>query len=290
MTVSDKKVIEPENNKIFVNGINLNYFDWGGDGPVMVLLHGSHGSTSFGRMWDFTARLLHPDYRILALDQRGFGDSDKPQTGYASEDYAADLAAFVDALGIAPFILVGKSMGGRVAQTYGGLYPDKVSHIVLVNGPHYVSLFSDPEAAERFRKGSEAMRVPQTTFPSEDEAIKQLSDRYAERGGETVLRHDLKYNTNRKPDGRLEWKYDNNARAESHYHIPDNLTSYVKRITCPVLFAVAENNQDMSGERLHHAESLFSNVVSVKIANSSHDPQTENPVETARVIREFLAK
>ena len=289
MTVPKEATEEPVIKRIFINGINLNYFDWEGDGPAMVLLHGSHGSTSYGRMWDFTARLLHPDYRILALDQRGFGDSDKPQTGYTSEDYAADLAAFVDALGIAPFILVGKSMGGRVAQTYGGLYPDKVSHIVLVNGPHYVSLFSDPEVAKRFRNGAEAMRVSKTSFTSEEEAIKHLSKSYNLRGGEAILRHDLRYNTIRKPDGSLEWKYDKNARAESHYHIPDNLTSYVKRITCPVLFAVAENNQDMSGDRLHRAESLFTNVISVKISNSSHDPQTENPSELAKAIRDFLA-
>ncbi|MFC1908637.1 alpha/beta fold hydrolase [Chloroflexota bacterium] len=287
MTSSEKKVIEPENKKIFVNGINLNYFDWGGDGPTLVLLH---GTTSFGRMWDATARLLHPDYRILALDQRGHGDTDKPPAGYAGEDYAADVAAFVDALDIAPIILVGKSLGGRTTMIYGGLHPDKVSHIVLVNGPHYISLFSEPEASARINKEAAAIRVSQTTFPSEDEAIKQLSDMYAVRGGEAVLRHDLKYNTNRKPDGSLEWKYDKQSTADALSHIPDNLTSYVKNITCPVLFAVAENNRDMFGERLQHAEGLFSNVVTVKIANSSRDPQTENPAEMTRVIREFLAE
>ena len=103
------------------------------------------------------------------------------------------------------------------------------------------------------------------------------------------MRHALRYNTIRKPDGSLEWKFNEQAAAETLSHIPDNLTSYVRRITCPVLFAVAAGNRDMSDERLHRAESLFSNVVSIRIPNSSRDPQTENPAGLAKAIMDFLA-
>lgn len=285
MATSKTSTKEPVNRSITVNGIKLNYFDWEGPGPSIVMLH---GTTSYGRSWDFTARPLSSAFRILALDQRGHGDSDKPPAGYAGEDYVADLAGFIDALGITPCILVGKSLGGRVAITYGGLYPNKVSHIVLVNGPHFVSLFSDIEASERLINEAEAMRKSKETFPSEEEAIKQLSGRYADRGGEVMLKHALRYNTIRRPNGSLEWKFNEYAAAETLRHIPDNLTSYVLRITCPVLFAVAERNRDMAGERLHRAESLFAKVVSVQIPDSSRDPQWENPNELAKVIRHFL--
>jgi pimeloyl-ACP methyl ester carboxylesterase len=74
---------------------------------------------------------------VLALDQHGHSDSDPPPDGdYTIASLAGDLAAFADALGLQTFVLVGLSLGGRVAIQYAGTYPGRVSRLVVVDiGP-----------------------------------------------------------------------------------------------------------------------------------------------------------
>jgi len=63
-------------------------------------------------MWEFTASHLSPNFQMYALEQRGHGDSSKPDGGYTGEEYSEDLWAFMEAQGIAQAILVGHSLGG----------------------------------------------------------------------------------------------------------------------------------------------------------------------------------
>ena len=70
-------------------------------------------------------------HRVFALDQRGHGDSDRPATGYAMHDLAADVVAFMDAQGIRRAAVVGHSMGSIVAREVARLAPARLSHLVL---------------------------------------------------------------------------------------------------------------------------------------------------------------
>src|SRR6185312_1803650 len=87
--------IEPRDATARVNGLNLHYLDWGGDGlPPFVALHGFSAQAHY---WDSLAAALHADYHVYALDQRGHGDSDWADD-YGPETMPADLTAFVDGL------------------------------------------------------------------------------------------------------------------------------------------------------------------------------------------------
>lgn len=275
---------QPVSKRVLANGINIHYLDWESPGPPMVMLH---PSTGYGHIWDMVARQLHPRYHILAPDQRGHGDTDKPAAGYSGEDFAADLDALAQALGLERFILAGHSLGGRAAQIYGGLHPERVSHIVLVAGPHYVSLFDSPEDRAQREEGLRRFRESPTRFPSEEEALSSLR---ASRPfwGERALRHTLRYNTNPLPGGGLEWKYDREAVAQTLSHIPDDLTGYVRRIACPVLIARAQHSPDLTPERLGQVEKLYSQVTSVDIPSSERFIELENPEALARAILAFL--
>jgi len=112
-------------------GIRLHYRDWGGDGPPLVLLHGLSSSS---RIWDLTAPHLVEHFRVIALDQRSHGHSDQPDDGYGFDDVTADLAAFIEALGIDSPAIVGHSWGASVALTYAAANPEAVRSIVLVDG------------------------------------------------------------------------------------------------------------------------------------------------------------
>src|SRR3972149_2370991 len=116
--------MEAEGRFVVANGIKVHYLEWPGQGPPVILLH----ATSFnGYVWRPVAELLAPEYRVLAVDQRGHGDSDKPLTGYVKEEMAADLKEFILALDLKDPIVVGHSLGGASAITCAGLYPGVIS-------------------------------------------------------------------------------------------------------------------------------------------------------------------
>jgi pimeloyl-ACP methyl ester carboxylesterase len=69
---------------------------------------------------------------VLAIDQRGFGDSERPESGYAIEDLASDAVAFLDAMGIERATVVGHSMGTFVGRQVAEVHPERVSRLILI--------------------------------------------------------------------------------------------------------------------------------------------------------------
>ena len=95
----------------------------------MVFLHYWGGSS---RTWRHVVRALAPDFRTVAVDQRGWGRSDKPDDGYDLASLAADAQGVVEALGLTRYVLVGHSMGGKVAQLLASRRPPELVGLVLV--------------------------------------------------------------------------------------------------------------------------------------------------------------
>jgi non-heme chloroperoxidase len=107
------------------------YYAESGDpaGPAILFLHGWPDS------WFSYSRVLPllPDrYRALVPDQRGFGESDRPDGGYGIPDLAADAAAFLDEVGVTRAAIVGHSFGTFVARRVAEAYPERVSRLVLI--------------------------------------------------------------------------------------------------------------------------------------------------------------
>ena len=111
-------------------GLRLHYAERGdSDAPPLLLLHGWPDSWySFSRLLP----LLPPRYRAIALDQRGFGDSERPGSGYGIADLASDATDFLDTLGIERATMVGHSMGSFVARRVAEAHPARVARLVLV--------------------------------------------------------------------------------------------------------------------------------------------------------------
>lgn len=98
-------------------------------GRPVLFLHGwPDSSFSFSRL----VPLIPPECRQVSIDQRGFGESDRPATGYDIDTLAADAAAVLDALGIGQVAVVGHSFGSFVARRLALAFPARVSHLVLV--------------------------------------------------------------------------------------------------------------------------------------------------------------
>jgi pimeloyl-ACP methyl ester carboxylesterase len=111
-------------------GLRLHYAEQGDlTGEAIIFLHGYSDSWfSFSRVLP----LLSPEYHAFALTQRGHGDSDKPQCCYTPEDFAADVDAFMEVVGIEEATLVGASTEALFAQRVALSYPPRVSRLILV--------------------------------------------------------------------------------------------------------------------------------------------------------------
>src|SRR5579884_3850706 len=123
--------VSPDDRVIQVGDVAFHIRVWSETGHPIVLLHGLASSS---HIWDLVAPLLASQFRVIAVDERGHGESDKPDSGYDLSTFVADLRGLVQTLGLERPVLVGHSWGGNVALQYAVTYPDEVSHLALVDG------------------------------------------------------------------------------------------------------------------------------------------------------------
>jgi|SRR5262245_6511631 len=111
-------------------GVTLAYEDQGAGKPTLVFVHGWTCNRTF-----FAAQAAHfaGRHRVVSVDLRGHGDSDKPRDPYPVSAYADDIAFLVDRLGLGRVVAVGHSMGGLTVLQFAAAYPDQVAGIVMVD-------------------------------------------------------------------------------------------------------------------------------------------------------------
>jgi pimeloyl-ACP methyl ester carboxylesterase len=114
---------------VTLEGTRIRYID-AGRGPAVLFLHGLGASMYAWRK--NLAPIQAAGFRVIALDTRGFGFSDKPATGYANAAYARLTVALLDSLHLADAVLVGHSMGGAIAAEVALEYPARVRGLVLI--------------------------------------------------------------------------------------------------------------------------------------------------------------
>jgi pimeloyl-ACP methyl ester carboxylesterase len=274
MTLTDRTVK--------LGALAFHYTEWGPPAaPAVILLH---GITGHARVWDTLARALAPDFRVLALDQRGHGDSEAP----ADDDYrvatmAADLTAFADALGLARFALIGHSMGGRVAMAFAGDHGERLTRLVIVDiGPDI-----HPGGLERVRQ---MMAHAPETLESEEWAV-----RYVRLGNplydEAELRHRVVQGLRRRPDGTLTWKYSKGLRdlmrAGGRRDVID-LWAPLRRTACPALVVRGSESDIITAEQAKQVVAALPAGQLVEIAGAGHTVPGDKPAEFARAVRAFL--
>src|SRR5437764_6555680 len=121
--------------------------DSGGSGPPVLLLHGWMATADLN-WWGAYEDLIGAGYRLLALDHRGHGRGLRPMDPFRLRDCAQDVAALLNALGAAPALVVGYSMGGAIAQLVAHEHPAVVSGLVLSGTAQH---WQDPRTQRSFR-------------------------------------------------------------------------------------------------------------------------------------------
>jgi len=141
--------------KIESNGVALHVEDRGAGNPSLVFLHYYGGSS---RTWKHVPAKLAPIFRTITIDHRGWGESDAPEQGYGLADLAADAEGVISALNLRHYVLVGHSMGGKVAQLMASRQPVGLAGLILV-APSPPSPMIMPAQAREVMAGAYASRA-----------------------------------------------------------------------------------------------------------------------------------
>ena len=141
------KTPEPSAKDATVFSYRIHYLEAGRGGPG-ILLHGTGGE---GARWIPTIKGLAPHAHVIAPDQIGFGQSDKPLTAYHSGVFAGFLAEFMKVIAVPRATVIGQSMGAGVALFLAVHHPDMVERLVLVDGGGFRSADDPPSPSPNWR-------------------------------------------------------------------------------------------------------------------------------------------
>ena len=185
-----------ESFRLELQGWDAHVLRWESPNPDagrVVLLHGGGGHA---HTWGHLAGRLLDRFTVVALDQRGHGESG-PTDRYGSKVLAADVGRLLDVLEWPNASLVGHSMGGQAAYQFAAAHPDRVERLVVIDtGPE-----ADPAGIARIR----ANLAGPDSFATFDDALAE-GHRWFPGADETLLRHRVEHNLVTRPDGTLAWR------------------------------------------------------------------------------------
>jgi len=273
-----------EKNVTLPNGLKIHYYEWPGPRPNLVLLHPSSG---YGRMWEATADALGTRFHVYALDQRGHGDSGRPDGDYSAEEYAQDLHLFFRQVGLDKAIVAGQSLGGRVGQVFAAVFPAQIAGLGLVGGPHTSNFFPTREEVIKVLGSSHRMLESQTEFPSREAALAYLRTARP-RDQEKVLRHRLEHNFVPAGTG-VAAKYDKVRVALGLAHMADDLRKYAAQATCPVAILRGSQSSELTIEQAKEIAGCWKNAVVIDV-EGDYALQMENPAGLAQALAGFAAQ
>ncbi len=218
---------KPKTQYLDAGGISLAYLDWPGErGPLLCLPSITGHKGSFSAL----ARRLAPDYRVIALDLRGRGDSDKPDDGYGFAYHARDVFAFADALGLEMFSIVGHSFGATTGVYLASIRPGRIRSLVLLDGG------ADPKV-ETLQLMRQVIRRLDKTHPSRDQYLEAQRGVPYYKPWTNALEIYLSEDVRLEPDGSVRSKSSAKAlEIDLDMHFSYSMCLHFPNVKCPVLF------------------------------------------------------
>ena len=281
----------PNDCYIDLRGLPFHYRDWGGEGRPVLLLH---GLASTCHIWDLVAPLLAKDFRVVALDQRGHGQSAQVDEGYDFATVSGDAAAFIKHLGWERPVIAGHSWGADVALELAVAEPGMTSGLIFVDGGTIEPSARPGWSPEQAR---EDMAPPIFTGFTPDMMRERVVSgaRFGPNPSETVVEAVLA-NFRVLEDGTIQ----SNLRRENHLRIIDALWDHkpsqlYPTLQCPVLMLPARQSTPDAMDRRFRREESMARAASlmpvsktVWLEDSIHDVPLQRPELVADTISQHI--
>ena len=269
----------PESHFIVRGPLRLHHLDWGNEGRHPVVL--VHGSRLHAHVWNDFGRRFRDRYHVVAVDQRGHGDSGwvAPED-YQLEELYRDLRAHVEARGLSRYTLIGHSLGGRVSMLYASRHQDELERLVLVD----ITPGRPPAPDARERLGNAQPR----DFESEDAAIAYLA-RAMSRAPRALVEESVRHGMRRNENGRYVWKYDPVLFTRRVAMPPGmDLWGLMHEVATPTLLQYGSESDVVNAELAERMRATMPCCTVERIEGAGHGLFTDRPDEFAESVGRFL--
>lgn len=274
--VSPSSTLPAGCERVPIGALSLNVRITGSGDDTVYLFH---GVTANLHVWKPVADQLSHSYRVIAVDQRGHGHSDKPKFGYTASDFADDVIGLVDELGGKGLnVLVGHSLGSRNAVVATSKRPESIDGFVGIDFTPYIEsdIFDALEA--RVTGGDR-------TFQSRSEIESYLAGRYPLMPADAVARRAA-YGYSQTTDG-LRALASARGMRQTVAGLREDLSAHVSPLRKPGLFVRGAQSALVTPAAFESTRRLRPDLKYVLVAEADHYVPEEQPTEIVRIVTEF---
>jgi pimeloyl-ACP methyl ester carboxylesterase len=260
----------------------FHFLEWGApDAPTIVLLHGGHQSA---HSWDLVSLHLAQRYRVLALDQRGHGDSEWSRSwDYSNHTMALDAEAFIGAMGLQRPIVMAHSMGGRNSMLLAKHAPALLHGLVIVD--------VGPEVSEKGRKVISSFVRANEEFDDLEHFVRNVRKYDPYRSREHIER-TVKYNMIQRADGKFVSKCDSHPRRAGVLKEKAQLENIslqdAGKFDFPVLIVRGENSNILEPDAAERFRDALPHGQLVTVPECGHNVHSQNTHGFIDVVVPFL--
>jgi pimeloyl-ACP methyl ester carboxylesterase len=260
--------------------VTLHYLDYGGSGPLdMLLLHGGGANAHW---FDFIGPALARHGRVVALDLRGHGDSTPAEPPvYTYDAYLQDLRAVFEAERMATPILIGHSMGGMLIVKYAGTWPQEVQALIVCDArPVYSLEVTDVLRQTGQRSGRE--------YATQEDYMAHFRIRPdGLRAPQDVHQYVARHAGRQLPQGT--WVHKIDRRVYAQREAIDTLPFW-RRVICPVLFLRAEQSSRLSTPQVQSIKKACPQAEFVEVTQAGHHLILDQPAQTVTLVQDFFQR
>ena len=262
---------------VVVNGLRLSFLEWEAPGrPVVCFLH---GGSAHAHWFDHVTPALAGRFHMVALDQRGHGESEWARPpAYATESFASDLLGVFDAFGWRQAALVGHSMGGHNAMSFSAWHPARVSALVIVDSRPSIPV----DRLDRLRtRGMVTLRP----YPTQEAAAASFRLLPRETVADPALLAHLGRSGVVERDGHWVYRFDPASNGQRQ---PVDAWTLVDRITAPTLVVRGELSPNFTREMADKLQAAIPGAKYVEIPGAYHHLTLDNPQAFVQAVDPFL--
>ncbi len=283
LSIPHKPDIPYRSCNIVMRHQRFHFLEWGKpDAPTIVLLHGGHQSA---HSWDLVSLHLAERYRVLALDQRGHGDSEWSRSwDYSNFTMSQDAEAFIQAMGLEKPILMAHSMGGRNSMLLAKHNPSLLRGLVIVD--------VGPEISDKGRKAISAFVRENEEFDDLEHFVRNVRKYDPYRSREHIER-TVKYNMIQREDGKFVSKCDSNPRRAGTLNKKENRDNIsledAAAFDFPVLLVRGETSNILTPDAAERFEAALPQGRLVTVPKCGHNVHSQNTHGFIEAVDPFLA-